>query len=492
MKSLKLNAFLASMVKILNIVFPLITGPYILRILSKENISVFNFANTLAQLFIPFAGFGIYNFGLRNISKVKNLVEERNKLFSELFYLSIFTALTTGLIYYCYIYSTIEDTTKLIIYNMVGIQILFQFLAIEWINVAFENYSFILIKTIFIRISMLVLVFTFIQSSDDILAYASIMTLTEILNILLSFVWIKKDLKLVKVEISNILKLISPLFTIVILANINMLYTYLDRFFIASSPNSVAISDYVVSQNIVMLITGVVSGAVSVNVPRLSSYLGENNHKAYRDLINRGGQLFLFFIVPISFGLMILGKEATLLYGGDKFLSAGIVTTLFAFRAIVWSIDNILGIQILFVKGYEKILTLCITIGGIVNLLLNYCLYVNNIYSPEYFITTTILAEITVIFSYVFFIKKKNLMSIGSIFKYLMKYSLISVLFFAISFGINLVLPITNQIDIRFLLSVGIKVICCSIFYFLVLYILKDTIILEMLQMINKKMRRIK
>lgn len=490
MKSLKLSAFFASMVKLLNIVFPLITGPYVLRILSKENISIFNFANTLAQLFIPLAGFGIYTYGLRNISKIKNNVEKRNKLFSELFYLSIFTALLTSCVYYGYIYSTITDKIQLIIYTIVGLQILFQFLAIEWINLAFENYAFILYKTIVIRIIMLVSIFTFINSSDDILAYAVIVSLAEILNILLSFIWIKKDIKFVKVKISDVFKLIRPLFTIVLLANINMLYTYLDRFFLAATPNKVAISDYVIAMNIVMLITGVISGAVSVNVPRLSAYLGENNYRAYNDLIYKGSQSFLFFVVPIAFGLMILGSEATLLYGGDKFLSAGIVTSFFAFRAIVWAIDNILGIQILFVKGYEKHLTLCITIGGIINLFLNYLIFINNIIAPVYYIATTIVAEMSVLLVYIFFIRKMKLFSILPIFKNLTKYFSISLSFFVVSYVVNIFLPHTNNIDMMFLLSIAIKVICCSLIYGLMLYKLKDNIMLEMLQMINKKIRK--
>lgn len=491
MKSLKLNAFFASMVKVLNIVFPLITGPYVLRILSKENISIFNFANTLAQLFIPLAGFGVYTYGLRQISKVKNNVEKRNRLFSELFYLSICTAIITSFVYYGYIYSTIQDQTHLIIYTIVGIQILLQFLSIEWVNQAFENYSFILYKTIIIRITMLVLIFSFIKTSNDIMAYVSIVTISEILNMLVSFVWIKKDIKLVKVKISRILRLVSPLFTIVLLANINMLYTYLDRFFLAATPNKVAISDYVIAMNIVMLITGVISGAVSVNIPRLSAYLGENNYTAYNDLIYKGSQTFLFFVVPIAFGLMILGSEATLLYGGDKFLSAGIVTAFFAFRAIVWALDNILGIQIIFTKGYERNLTLFITVGGLTNLLLNYLVFINNMFAPVYYIATTIIAEIVVVVLYTLFIRKRKLLNILPIFKNLTKYFSICLSFFVVSYVVNIFLPHSNNIDMMFLLSIAVKVICCSLIYGLILYKLKDNVMFEILQMINKKIRKV-
>jgi len=72
MKNIKVNAIANLMLRVLNIVFPLITGPYIARILSKTDYGYFNITNTFIGLFIPFATLGIYNYGIRAISKVKS------------------------------------------------------------------------------------------------------------------------------------------------------------------------------------------------------------------------------------------------------------------------------------------------------------------------------------------------------------------------------------------------------------------------------------
>ena len=89
MKNIKINALASLMVNILNIVFPLVTNPYLTRILSKSNYSYFNTANTWASFVIPLAAFGIYNYGIRSISKVKDDKSKINYVFSKLFYLSI-------------------------------------------------------------------------------------------------------------------------------------------------------------------------------------------------------------------------------------------------------------------------------------------------------------------------------------------------------------------------------------------------------------------
>ena len=96
MKDIRLNALANTLVRLLNIFFPLITTAYLSRILSKQLYGEFNIANTYLNWFIPFATLGVYNYGIREISKVKDNAEKLNTMFSTLFYISLFcTAVTT-------------------------------------------------------------------------------------------------------------------------------------------------------------------------------------------------------------------------------------------------------------------------------------------------------------------------------------------------------------------------------------------------------------
>lgn len=276
----------------------------------------------------------------------------------------------------------------------------------------------------------------------------------------------------------------------VLLSNINMLYTYLDKLFLTKSPISTNISDYVVGFNIVMLIISVISGAISVNIPRLSFYLGEKDYNSYNDLLNKGSRIFLFFTIPISFGLMIIGTETTLIYGGNKFLTAGIVTSIFAIRSIIWTLDNILGIQIIFIKGYEKSLTIFITIGGIINLILNYVLYKLNLFLPQYFVITTIIAETIVVITYIIFITKNNIASLKTIFKYTFKYTLVASSFIIISIILNYIFPYEKIFSLKLIFMTFIKIIICSLTYILILYLQKDVIIDQVLSFIKTKIKK--
>ena len=491
MKNIKINALASITVNILNIIFPLITNPYLTRILSKDSYGYYNNANTWASFIMPIAAFGIYNYGIRAISKVKDNKNQINHVFSKLFYLSIFTSVFITMLYFLFIEIGTEISTLKILYYILGLQALFQFLNIEWMNEAYENYTFILYKTLFIRIIMLVSIFTFVKTEDDIIPYSLIMTITTILNYLISFLWIKKDVSFVKIHFKEIWHSYKNMFIMLLLANANMLYTLLDRLFITRTPNLEYISYYTISMNIVMLITVVLTGTINVTIPRLSYYLGKKDYNSYEYLVNQSSSLFLFFIIPIGIGLALLGTFATIIYASEKYVAAGIVTSLFALRTLVWSVEYILGNQIIFVNDKEKTLTLYYFIGGIINLVLNTILYINGIFKPEYYITTTLIAETIVILLEIKFIISYKLISLNSIFKHNFKYISISLGFIPIYIVFKNLFKITsNTININTLFMIFCVILCSACYYIITLLLTKDTTLMYTLNILFNKFKK--
>ena len=491
MKNIKVNALASLLVNILNIVFPLITNPYLTRILSKSNYGYFNTANTWASFVIPFAAFGIYNYGIRAISKVKDDKDKINHVFSKLFYFSLITSVFTTAIYFLFIHFGTSIVNLKILYYILGIQALFQFLNIEWMNEAYENYTFILYKTLIIRISMLVGIFTFVRTADDIVPYAIVMSATAILNYLLSFLWIKRKVSFVKISFVELAIESKPLFTMLLLANSSMLYTLLDRMFITKGPDENYISYYAIASNIVMLISGVLGGAINVSVPRLGYYLGRKDYNSYKSLVNQAAALFYFLMIPTSMGIMILGSYATVIYSSEKYLEAGIVTSIFAFRSIIWAIELILGRQIIFINNHENRLTAFYFIGGGLNFLLNCFLYFNNIFSPVYYLITTIIAEIIVVLLEIHFIKKYQLLELKEIFTFLIRYSIVSLGFIPIYLTFKTLFQITSYtVNLNMILMVLSTIVGCAIYYLITLFITKDNTLHYALNLVLSKIKR--
>lgn len=491
MKNIKVNAIANLLMRVLNIVFPLITGPYIARILNKTEYGYFNITNTFIGLFIPFATLGIYNYGIRAISKAKENKQEINRIFSLLFYISLFCTVITTIVYFIITFQMEGAPVLKTLYYIMAIQVFAQFLNIEWMNEAYENYTFILYKTLFIRVAMLVSIFAFVKTEDDIIPYAIIMTATTIFNYLLSFLWIKREVSFVKIEIKELIASTKTLTTMLLLANANMLYTLLDRMFITRGPDENYISYYTIALSIIMLIANVLGGALNVSIPRLSYYLGNNDYKSYQYLINTSSSIFLFLMLPISFGLMILGTYATVIYSSEKYLEAGIVTSIFALRTIIWAIELILGKQIIFINDFESKLTSLYFIGGGVNIVLNTLLYINGLFRAEYYIGTTIIAESVVVILEIMFIKKHNLVNLNTIFTTVARYSLVSLGFIPIYFLFKYIFNVHSYaITLNMLIMVCFVVATCGLYYLITLFILKDKTLHYAVNIVKGKLKR--
>lgn len=488
MKDIRINALANTLVRLLNIFFPLITTAYLSRILSKQLYGEFNIANTYLNWFIPFATLGVYNYGIREISKVKNNIHKINTMFSTLFYTSVFCTIVTMIFYVAIMPVYTRKPSIHLLMLILGIQLMAQIFYIEWINEAFENYTFLFYKTLLIRIIMLVSIFTFVKEADDIIQYAFIMSFSQLLNYLLSYLWIKKEVHFVKVPLENFKHLVKPLIGLFLLSNAGMLYTNLDLTFVSKIGAPEQVSYYANGQRMIMLISGVISGAISVSVPRLSYYIGMEDDRSYQRLINKSSSMFSFLMAPIGMGLVVLGVQATVLMYGTRYMPGGIVTQVFAFRAISWALEIIMGTQVILIKGFENKLSIFYIIGGLCNLVFDSALYLFGVTKPQYYAITTLLAEYILLFIEYRFIRKNELADLSKVFAPFVKYACIVIGFVPLAFFVNMFIPTNMVINMKFILNIIVTIIVCCVYYGIVLFGIKDEIFMEILEKIRGRL----
>ncbi len=461
--NIKVNAIASTLVRILNIIFPLLTGPYLTRILDPELFGEFNKVNALAAWFIPFAAFGVYNYGIRQVSGVRDNKQKASHNFSLLFYASIISSVVVTLIYILYIW--FAKPNNMLLYVIFIFQIIVQFLNVEWMAEAFESYNFILYKTLFVRVFMLVSIFVFVKNGDDIIPYAMIMTLANFLNYFTSYIYIRRKVKLVRIPLKELVKIFKPLFPMLLLANANMLYTILDRLFLSSVKNNFFISYYTISLNLSMMITGVVVSIIIVSIPRLAKYNAEEDFIKFNELQFKTSRLFLFLVVPISVGLACVSQSIIFLYAGPKYILAVPTMIICSIRILTWTLDTIFANQIIFLKGHELSLTKIYFIGGFFNLIFNSGLFILGIEKPEFYILTTLIAEIIVLMLAVKFIRDRSLYDVRKILKTFIRYTIASLPFVAIKLAVDYFIPFEYQMSKSFLMNTGFVIIGCVVYY---------------------------
>lgn len=489
--SITKNAILKVILNVFNVIIPIITGPYLARTLDVELYGIYNKSLSLVGILLPFAGFGIYNYGIREISRVKNDKKKLSSLFTILFTVGCISSLIILIFYIIYL-GVAQDISYEIVYYAMALQILASMFNVEYMNEAYENYSFIVYKTLLVRILNVVLILLCVKQPDDILIYAIIYSGLQFLNYFLSFFYIKfiARISFVKVSLVEIRKIIKPLAIMFILMNCNMLYTNLDRLFMTGYSDGVYVTYYTFSQTIVNLVTNVLNSIILVTIPRLSYYFATERQELYNELVQKSTSVFFMLSIPLCFGFYILSNVIMFLYGGTNYIAAGKTFGIFSLRMLIWLLDYVLVNQILFIQGYEKVITKMYFFGGGINIVLKIVLVLTNNLTSETAIFTTAISEAILIILEIITIKRGGIEGTKGLLKKYLKYFIVSICFIPIGwlnqnlFHIEYVL---NLDLIKFVIVVVAESVC---FYFTFLAISKDDTFINCVQRIFEKLKK--
>lgn len=481
-KSIFKNVVYKFLLNIFNLIVPIIIGTYVLRKLGPDLMGSINYSQAVFAYFFIFAGFGVYQYGLREISRVRDNKKELEETFTSLFSISVITNILTSVAYGIFILLQDRNTTMYICSIILAFNLFSNIFYVEWVNEALENYDFITIKTIIIRLINIVLIFIMVKSSKDYSVYLILLGLTTFLNNIVSYIYVRKKIKLnfKKIRLS---KHIKPMFLVVILSNASVLYTQLDKIMLGMYNGNTSVAFYTMTQNISYMINAALLTLIHVSIPRLANYIAIKENEKYLSLLNRISTLYLMIIFPASIGMSLLSKEIVLMYGGHEYIKAFPILITFSIYIITLGYEAILSNQIMYIKGYEKEQVRIVLIYGIVNLMLNIFMVKLNIFNEVTSLTMTIIANLMVVITQQIYINNKLKINYNIFDFNKTKYLIISLIFIPVTYIIRL---FVNSMFLIIILVVGINV--CI--YITLLLIIKDGLTLEIIEQIKKKIKQ--
>ena len=195
MKSMKANAFLNGFSSVLNLVFPLITFPYISRVLGVESIGEYNFSNSVVSYFLLIAGLGISTYAIREGSQYRNEPKLFNKFVSEVFTINLIaTILSYCLLFVCVFLADRLREYKILIL-VLSLQIVFTTIGVGWIYSIYEDYRYITIRSICFKVLSIFMMFAFVKDANDTLNYVLISVIASVGSNTLNFFHVKKYCK---------------------------------------------------------------------------------------------------------------------------------------------------------------------------------------------------------------------------------------------------------------------------------------------------------
>ncbi len=477
MNDIKKN-FIMNFIKILvNLIFPLITFPYISRILLPEGIGRVAFVQSVNNYFLLFINLGIPLYGIREIARVRNDKLEKSKVFSEILILNMLTTII-GIIFYFIFYQLNIITNDKEIFLIFSTVLLFNFLSVDWFFQGIEDYKYITIRTIIIKIISFIFLIIFVKEKSDIYKYAIIVVFSLIGS---NFFNIIRALKLVKLELKD-LNIKRHLKGILIIFSMNLaisIYTNLDSVMLGSYGSKYALGIYSAASKMIHLILGIITSLGAVLLPRISNYISEKKEEEIKIILEKTFSFLIALIIPSIIGLYFTGNEIIRLFAGKEYMEAVITLKILSLIILFIGFSNFIGIQILYPRGKEKKVFYSVLIGAIVNFLLN--LYLIPKYLQNGAAIATCIAEFMVIVVQIY---------LGNKYLNFKMFNWNNFKFLISSCIMGIVLYFIQDFKINILMSLIIKIILGSGSYILVLLILKEENLYEIIEKILLKFRR--
>lgn len=393
-KSIKINAILNGLRSALNLIFPLITFPYVSRILSVDGMGIYNFSNTYINYFALLAGLGVSTYAVREGAKYRDNREKISGFASEVFTINVISTIVAYLLLFCslVIFNNLyKYVTCILIFSL---QLLFNTIGTEWVYNIYEDYSYITIRSIVFKIISIVLLFVFVRNSTDYLWYAGITVFASVGSNLLNYINAKKiiDIKLTKnVKWRYHLRPILVIFASSVAIT---LYVSSDTTILGLLKGDYAVGIYGVAVKIYSIASGLISGLLVVTIPRLAMLLGKRKIKEYKLILGKVISSVSILVLPAAVGLIMLSKEAILIIAGKKYLSS-ILSLQIITSAFIFSNYGMIFNECILIPAKRENKSLYNTlITGIINVILNFILI--PIWSYDGAALSTVIAELMV------------------------------------------------------------------------------------------------
>lgn len=354
------------------ILFPIITFPYISRVLMPEYLGKITFAQSIVFYFITISLLGIPIYGVRELSKEKNDINKFREKLTELFLIGIIGSLVSFVIYYLFINNIKELKSIKSVLQLFSIQVLFSFLNLDYVFIVLEKHKRRAVRSLIIRGISIVLIIFLVKTYEDYLIYVLILVIPEIIMRILDFFTIKKYLNF-KNKI-NLKRHMKSLFILFISSISVSLYVNLDSTMIGLMLGNSSVGIYTSASKMTKILIPLIVALETVIAPELIYSIKENNIKKIFEKINIFVNFNFIVGIQLIFILFILSKEIILLFSGTNFIQGIGVMEIMLPVIFFIPVGSFMSGKILISHNLEKLSLRFNLIGMIINLVLNYIL----------------------------------------------------------------------------------------------------------------------
>lgn len=372
MKSLGKNSFFNILYTLLNLLFPLATSMYVSRVIQPTGVGAVAYAQSIASYFVVLASLGIPVYGIREIAKKNNNQIETDKLFSELFTINFVGTAISLFSYFLLVFFVESFENNLLLFSCCGLLIFFNFFNVDWLYKGKEEYGYIVLRSLIVKVISFVSVLLFVRTINDFCVYAFISSLAVGGNNIFNIIHSKKYARFTFSNL-KLKKHLVPVFVLAISLFFERVYGKIDTTMLGIFAGEASTGIYSYGHKTIELALSISTAITAVFMPRLS-YAYETSEECFHSTLSKGLNIITFFSFPMCVGLAIIAPVLTSVLYGSSFIKSATVIRWLSPLLIVNSFGDLLCYQTIIAVGLEKSRLPAAIFGTFLNIILNYFL----------------------------------------------------------------------------------------------------------------------
>ena len=404
MATLKKNIFYSGILTTANYIFPLITYPYVSRVLGVANIGACNFVDSIINYFLILSALGIGTVGIREIAKNKGNKPDLQKTFSQLFTINTIST-TIALAVLLIAMHTVPKLQENYDLMWIGVlKLVFNYLLIEWFFKGLEDFKYVTNRTIFVRCLYVLSVFVFVRTTNDVSIYYFLTSATIVVNAIINLVYARRFIKF-KLCFSSLKEQTKSVCTLGVYNILTSLYTTFNVAYLGFVSSETQVGYYTTSTKIHTIILMAFTAVTGVMMPRMASILSQKRYSEYVRLIKKSVLILFVFSIPCVIIIEVFAPLIIKIIAGSGYEGAILPLRIIAPLVLIIGIEQILITQSLMPMGKDKAVLINSIIGAIIGIAANLILvpYLASIGSA----IVWLLSEIAVMLSAFYFFKRE-------------------------------------------------------------------------------------
>ena len=473
-KSISKNYLYQLSYQILALIIPLITTPYISRVLGAEGIGIYSFTYSIATYFVLFGSLGIAMYGQREIAYIQDKKEERDKTFWEIAILRIVLMMISATIFY-FAYCTGAEYQ--LYFRILLLELVSNALDISWFFQGMEEFKKTVTRNFIIKITFTVCIFLFVKSPEDLVKYFLVAIGGNLLGNLSLWLYVSKYVGKTKVTQLKPWRHLKHTFYLFLPQIATQIYTILDKTMIGYMVNNKAeVGYYEQAQKVINMLLTLVTSLWPVMLPRMANTFANGDKTQMKKYLATSMKFNYTLAFPIMLGVIAVSNSFVPIFFGKGYEGVVPLVNILAVSILFIGMNSVTGTQYLLPTKKQKAYTISVTVGAIVNFVLN-LIFIGR-YHAMAGAVTTVIAEFTVLSIQIWSIRKE--WRLTEILKPGIKNLIAGVAMFVVALGVGTV--ISNPV-----LSLATQMVTGAITYGIVLILLKDSFVTMILDKFKQK-----